>query len=81
MASPRTRRDADTRLKQRNQSLGIISAVWYGGWALILFSLSILLFITKSMVERLIFIGLIALGVVMLFYSVSWALIVGTSFA
>jgi hypothetical protein len=81
MASPRTIRDADTSRKQRNQSFSIISALWHGGWALILFSLTILLFITKTMVERLIFLGLIALGVVMLFYAVTWALILGTSFA
>ena len=66
--------------KQHNQSLCIISALWYGGWALILWSLAALLFIAQVLAERLIFMGLIVLGVAMLFYSVSWALIVGTSF-
>jgi hypothetical protein len=80
MAS-RTIRDADTSHKQRNQSLCIIRALWHGGWALILFSITILLFITKTMVERLILVGLVALGAVMLFYAVTWALILGTSFA
>ena len=81
MASPRTSRHAERKasLKQHNQ-LGIISALWYGGWALIIWSLAALLFIAQVLAERLIFIGLIALGVMMLFYSVSWALIIGTSF-
>ena len=81
MSSPRRiRHDAATNRKHRNQCHCIIGAFWYGGWALILWSLTMLLFVAQVLAERLIFIGLIALGFVMLFYSVSWALIVGTSF-
>jgi len=39
-----------------------------------------LFFIAKTLAERLIFVGLIGLGIVMAFYAVSFALIVGTEF-
>ena len=81
MASVRMIREMERKERLRRERIrinSVIVALWYGAWALMLWSIAVLLFMAQVMAERLIFLGLIALGIVMLFYTVSWALILGT---
>jgi hypothetical protein len=83
MARERRRAIEAEKRESRRQELdkchNILWILWCGAWTLILAGLTLLFFIAKTMAERLIFIGLIGLGIVMAFYAVSWAL-VGTAF-
>ena len=71
----------ESRRREINTCWNGLWALWYAAWILMLASGGALFFIGKTLAERLVFVGLIGLGIVMAFYAVSWALILGTEFA
>lgn len=70
----------ESRRRELNTCWNGLWALWHAPWILMLASGIALFFIAKTLAERLIFVGLIGLGIVMAFYAVSFALIVGTEF-
>ncbi len=71
----------ESRRREINTCWNGLWALWYAAWILMLASGAALFFIAKTLAERLVFVGLIGLAIVMAFYAVSWALILGTEFA
>jgi hypothetical protein len=69
----------ESRRRELNTCWNGLRALWYAAWILMLAS-GAALFIAKTLAERLVFVGLIGLGIVIAFYAVSWALILGTEF-